>query len=158
MKAKDNSLASIFHDLKLEIENAEFSKRFAEQELEAMYAIAFHSLQQNQLEKAGPIFTLLCTYRPTIKKYLMGLGICCQMAKMYDEAIDTFSLVGAWHRDSPEATLRVAQCYIETGEPEKAVEALRLVVNYCNENKGFDAVGERATGLLDILNNSANRH
>lgn len=142
----------LISEVKQNLESAAVNSRFSEDQLEQVYTMAYQNIEQGQYEKALPLFNFLVMYRPTSKRYLMGLGVTQQMLQNYAFALRAFSFIGALHPDSPPAFLHIAQCYLSMGDVEKALEALQVLLDYCGATPGHEAIAKRAIGLQSLIN------
>lgn len=133
------------------LEELPSSHRYTSKQLELIYSIGYNFATQNRFEEALPLFAFLTQYGPTTKHYLMGLGLCLQRLERYHDAIQVYSFLGMIEPDQPDATVQVAECYINANMPEEAREALRLVITFAEKNNLQNAVVTRAHALLKFL-------
>ncbi|WP_260986113.1 SycD/LcrH family type III secretion system chaperone [Bordetella genomosp. 13] len=131
------------------------SKRFTAEQLEVIYALAYAQVTQGKYAEALPVFSILSTYGPTRKHYMMGLALCLQMCARYEEAVRIYSAVGTLFPEGPEASLGVAECLLALGLADEAAEEASLALRYIDESGAYPEARARAQALLDLAHREA---
>ncbi|SAI69984.1 regulatory protein [Bordetella ansorpii] len=131
------------------------SRRFTAEQLEVIYALAYAQVTQGKYAEALPVFSILSTYGPTRKHYMMGLALCLQMCARYEEAVRIYSAVGTLFPEGPEASLGVAECLLALGLTADAVQELELALRYTAEAGGYPEARKRAQALLELTRREA---
>lgn len=131
------------------------SRRFTAEQLEVIYALAYAQVTQGKYADALPVFSILATYGPTRKHYMMGLALCLQMCGRFDEAVRIYSAVGTLFPEGPEASLGVAECLLALGLTADAVRELNLALRYTEETGQYPEARKRAQALLELARGEA---
>ena len=127
------------------------SRRLRSEQLEVLYALAYAHVTQGKYAEALPIFSLLATYGPTRKHYLLGLALCLQMNKRFDEAVGIYSLAAVLFPGTPEVPLLVAECLLMQGDREEARQELARVARLIEAAAGkYDSWKPRAQALMGL--------
>lgn len=127
------------------------SRRLKSEQLEVLYALAYAYVTQGKYAEALPIFSLLATYGPTRKHYLLGLALCLQMNKRFDEAVGIYSLAAVLFPGTPEIPLLVAECQLMQGDRDAARQELARVVRLIEAAGGkYDSWKPRAQALMGL--------
>ncbi len=115
--------------------------------LEMLYAIAYNLYQDNKIEKANNIFTLLCTYDPMDIRFWEGLGATLKLLKRYNEAICAYGILIQIHALKISYYLDLTECFIKTKQLETAKQCCELVI-FMAENETFKAENSDAASCL----------
>jgi type III secretion system low calcium response chaperone LcrH/SycD len=126
-------------------------KGFSEDEMEAVYTVAYNLFQNGKLDDAEKVFRFLCFFDHLSQKYWLGLGACRKALKNFAGAIDCFGLAGMLDLKDPRPALQAAECHIQLGKRDEAISALNAVVGYASENVKYAALVDRAKMMLKVL-------
>ena len=127
------------------------SSRLTGEQLEVIYAMAYAHVTQGQYEQALPIFAILGNYGPTRKHYLLGMALCLQMCRRYEEAIRVYSMADVLFPGGPELALRVAECQLLQGDRGEAREELGRVLRFIAAAGGqYDDWKPRTQALMSL--------
>lgn len=137
--------------LKAELAAAPLSRRYSDDELEAVYALAYSQIQQNHHAAALPLFAFLTQYAPTNLHYLMGLGMCFQKLGEFEAAVQVYSFIGVLDEEAFDASLHVAECLLFLQQTSSATALLTLLVQQAKDVGAETIVSTRAAALLDLL-------
>lgn len=132
--------------------------RFSDEELDVVYAMAFHALTQAQYLQALRYFAFLTLYRPTGVDYLAGLALSQQHLHQYTAAIGTNTLLELLYpatAAAAAASLRVAECQLAQEHRDAARLTLELSVTAYAEVAGAAPSLARASALLELISNTA---
>lgn len=125
-----------------------------EKDLEGTYAAAYNLINQNHYADAEELLKLLCYLSHHDSRFWLALGVARQMQKKYEAALNAYSSAALHDLDNPVPPLRAAECFLALGNAEKAAQALEGALYACEENPGHDDVQQRATLLLEGLQQS----
>lgn len=126
--------------------------------MEMLYAIAYNFYQDNKIEQASKIFTMLCTYDPVSVKYWEGLGATMKLLKKYNEAICVYHILAQLHALKISYYLDLAECFIKINQPETAKQCCEMVIfmagneTFKEENPDAADCLVKAQNLQKILN------
>jgi len=120
-------------------------------EAELVYGMAYRLFEQGRYERARDYLRLLTSCQPTVRKYWMSLAACHRKLGHFDAAILAYSTVAVSHPDSPESSLKVAECLLQEGKVGDAVETLKAVIEYCALHPAAASIGTRARAVLQLL-------
>ena len=129
-----------------------------EGEAELVYGMAYRLFEQGRYERARDYLRLLTSCRPTVRKYWMSLAACHRKLGNFDAAILAYSTVAVSHPDSPEASLKVAECLLQEGKVGDAVDTLKDVIEYCEHHPQAASTGTRARAVLQLLRRAPAAH
>ena len=130
---------------------------FSEDELEAVYTLAYNFHQQKYYEKAIPLYNFLVLYCHTETKYWMGQACCLHMAKKYDMAVCAYVSAAILDPINPIYAFHSGECLLNLGLWSEAKEAFESSL-FLATDKSFKGiipenrnVGARAKAFLQII-------
>lgn len=126
-------------------------KGFTEDEMEAVYSVAYNLFQNGKLDDAEKVFRFLCFFDHLSQKYWLGLGACRKALKNFAGAIDCFGLAGMLDLKDPRPAVQAAECHIQLGNRDEALSALNAAIGFGGENAKFAALVDRAKMMLKVL-------
>ncbi len=106
-------------------------KGISNEELEAVYALAFGYYQTGRWDDAGKLFQFLVLFDHLNQKYWMGLGAVQQVKKDFKSAISSYAYASFLDLDNPKPQLHAAECYLALGDKTNAASALAALDEYC---------------------------
>ena len=121
--------------------------------VENLYALGYNLYNSSEHKKAEVVFQALCLYNHKDMRFWMGLAGCRQANGNLKGAIDAYSMAGtvALLKD-PQPFLYAARCYIQLGDKENAIGALKGLVELGDSsNPAHARCHEKARALLDLL-------
>lgn len=124
---------------------------FTDEETEAVYAQAYRLVNQGQFEQAEKLFEMLCQLDHFGAKYWMGLGICRQQRKSFEQAASAYAMVGILDHENPMPALRAAECYMALQQWEAAESGLIATLHWSGDRPQHAEARARASALLEIL-------
>ena len=127
-------------------------KGLSDQEMEAIYSVAYHLFQNGEIEKAESVFRFLCFFDHLEHKYWLGLGACRKALKKYAEAVDAFGLAGILDVSDPRPAMEAAECHIHLGRRTQAISALNAALQFGADRQEFSSLRQRAQLALDAVN------
>ena len=130
---------------------------FSNDELEAVYTLAYNFHQQKHYEKAIPLYNFLVLYCHTEVRYWMGQACCLHVSKKYDMAVCAYVSASILDPLNPIYAFHSGECLLSLGLWGEAKEAFKSSLFLAtNESfKGFvpecKNVGNRAKAFLQII-------
>lgn len=149
------TVASAVQDFKAAVEALPLNKRISRGDANAIYALAYGSIQQGRYESAFRYFSLLTMFNPTNTTYLTGLGLSYKLMGKLDEAIGVYSWLAVIDREDPAHTLAIAECQLLKRDYKSAREALDLVIDYCRDQGGYGRILTRAEAFHSLIGQGA---
>lgn len=120
----------------------------SEENMEAVYGIAYTLYTNGKYEQAAKVFQFLCIYDHLEGKYPLGWGAGLFMQGDYAQALQAFAQAAVLDIDNPEIHLKAGECNLKLGELEAAEMALEAAIFYAEQDARFAAVLKRAKLLL----------
>ena len=103
-------------------------------ELEAVYSLAFGYYQTGKYEEAHKLFQFLVLFDHLNAKYWFGLGAVQQATKDFQNAVVSYGYCSFLKLDNPKPQLHAAECFLALGDRKSAASALYALNEYCPEN------------------------
>ena len=126
--------AKIANDVKTLIEKRATLKQMkgvTNDELEAVYSLAFGYYQTGKYEEAHKLFQFLVLFDHLNAKYWFGLGATQQALKDFQNAAVSYGYCSFLKLDNPKPQLHAAECFLAMGDKVKAASALYALNEYC---------------------------
>lgn len=122
-------------------------------ELEALYCAGHNLYAQERYSEAFKIFSSLMMYSHHEPRYAKALAGAAKMIGRYDDALRQYMYVVVAEPLDPVPLYHCADCLIQLGKKEEAVEALDLVLTMCAAapDSVHEALISRATALKQGL-------
>ena len=151
----DNEITTILNALNKGASIADVCNVSNEQ-IEGLYALAYNLYTAGNFPDAGTVFQALCLYKHKEARFWMGLAGCRQAQGDLKGAIDAYAMAGTVDLlRNPVPFLFAAKCYIQLGDKENAVGALKGLLTLGEEsNPTHTDCHRKARALLTILNAS----
>lgn len=106
-------------------------KGVTDEELEAVYTLAFGYYRTGKYAEALKLFQFLVMFDHLNAKYWMGLGAAQQVLKDYQNAVISYGYSSFLKLDNPKPQLHAAECFLAMGDKAKAASALFALNEYC---------------------------
>ena len=100
-------------------------------ELEAVYTLAFGYYRTGKFEEAQKLFQFLVLFDHLNAKYWMGLGAVQQALKDYPNAVVSYAYCSFLKLDNPKPQLHAAECFRAMGDKRNAASSLEALDAYC---------------------------
>ena len=123
----------------------------ADEELEAVYAVAHNFVTNGKFRQAESLFRFLCFYDHLNRNYWMGLGVCRKGMGNFEAAVHAFGLAGILDLHDPRAALQSAECHLRLGHTDEAVSALNAALASGAEHEKFQPIREKAALMLSAV-------
>ena len=106
-------------------------KGFSDDEIEAVYNVAYNFYQQHQYEKAEKLFAFLALHEHIDSRFSLGLGGCYQLMGKYNQAITAYSCAALVDATNPMPAFHACECYMALGDWENARKAVIAIETIC---------------------------
>ena len=129
--------AKIANDVKTLIEKSATLKQMkgvTNDELEAVYSLAFGYYQTGKYEEAHKLFQFLVLFDHLNAKYWFGLGATQQALRDFQNAAVSYGYCSFLKLDNPKPQLHAAECFLALGDKRSAASALEALNEYCPTN------------------------
>ena len=129
--------AKIANDVKTLIEKRATLKQMkgvTNDELEAVYSLAFGHYQTGKYEEAHKLFQFLVLFDHLNAKYWFGLGAAQQALKDFQNAAVSYGYCSFLKLDNPKPQLHAAECFLALGDKRSSASALEALNEYCPTN------------------------
>ncbi len=103
-------------------------------ELEAVYSLAFGYYQTGKYEDADKLFQFLVLFDHLNAKYWYGLGAVQQVRKDYASAVASYGYSSFLNLENPKPQLHAAECFLALGDRRNAASSLEALDAYCPKN------------------------
>ena len=135
-------------------------KGVSNEELEAVYSLAFGYYRTGKYDEALKLFQFLVLFDHLNAKFWMGLGAVQQVLKDYQNAVVSYGYCSFLKLDNPKPQLHAAECFLAMGDKRNAASSLEALNEYCPKDTDIgreyrakaaklrDLVGEEAFAAL----------
>jgi type III secretion system low calcium response chaperone LcrH/SycD len=106
-------------------------KGVSNEELEAVYALAFGYYRTGKYDEALKLFQFLVLFDHLNAKFWMGLGAVQQVLKDYQNAVVSYGYCSFLKLDNPKPQLHAAECFLAMGDKRNAASSLEALDAYC---------------------------
>jgi len=126
--------AKIAQNVKTLIERAATLKQLkgvSNEELEAVYSLAFGYYRTGKFDEALKLFQFLVLFDHLNAKFWFGLGATQQALKDFQNAVVSYGYCSFLKLDNPKPQLHAAECFLALGDKKSAASALEALDAYC---------------------------
>ncbi len=106
-------------------------KGVTNEELDAVYFLAYGYYQTGRLEEASKLFRFLVLFDHLNAKYWFGLGAVQQVEKNYQDAIVSYGYSSFLDLSNPKPQYHAAECFLAMGDKRSAASAIEALEEYC---------------------------
>ena len=106
-------------------------KGVSNEELEAVYSLAFGYYRTGKYEEAAKLFQFLVLFDHLNAKYWFGQGAVQQALKDYQNAVVSYGYCSFLKLDNPKPQLHAAECFLALGDKRNAASSLEALDAYC---------------------------
>ncbi len=103
-------------------------------ELEAVYSLAFGYYQTGKYDDAEKLFQFLVLFDHLNAKYWYGLGAVQQVLKNYQGAVASYAYSSVLDLENPKPQFHAAECFLAIGDKRNAASSLEALEEYCPKN------------------------
>lgn len=122
-----------------------------DEEMEAMYSVAYNLFQNKKYEDAARCFSLLSMFNPLEYKYLFGTASCFHMNQDYEVATMYYVMSSALDETQPAPFLHTAECMLAAKDEEAARDSLEIALIRAGEEPQFAPIKQRAEVMMANL-------
>jgi type III secretion system low calcium response chaperone LcrH/SycD len=129
------------------------AKGFSEDEMEAIYTLAYNLYQQESFENAEKIFAFLCFNHHLDLRFWLGLAAAREALKQFKLAIDAYSYAAMLKHDNPVPPFQAGLCYMALGQYDDAKNGFTASIHWSKGHKEHQALSLKAETLIKTLKN-----
>ena len=96
-------------------------KGVSNEELEAVYSLAFGYYRTGKYDEASKLFQFLVLFDHLNAKFWFGLGAVQQAMKDYQGAVASYGYCSFLNLENPKPQLHAAECFLALGGPERVL-------------------------------------
>jgi len=119
--------------------------------LEALYGLAYSSLNHRRFDESRRLFSLLISLDPRQSRFLAGLAHSATGLDDHAQALAFHSLALKAEPSNIALMLPVARAYLALGQRELAADVLALAQECCRLDPSQASVAEPAQVLLELI-------
>jgi len=106
-------------------------KGVSNEELEAVYSLAFGYYRTGKYDEASKLFQFLVLFDHLNAKFWFGLGAVQQALKDYQGAVSSYGYCSFLKLDNPKPQLHAAECFLALGDKRNAASTLEALNEFC---------------------------
>ena len=103
-------------------------------ELEAVYSLAFGYYRTGKYDDALKLFKFLVLFDHLNAKFWLGLGAVQQVLKDFQGAVASYGYCSFLNLENPKPQLHAAECFLALGDKRNAASSLEALNEYCPAN------------------------
>ena len=119
-----------------------------QQQLDAMYKVAFGRYDSGLYNDALLIFRNLCLLDHSEYQYFLGLGVTQVALNQYAQAAATLSHAGKLDKADPRASLAMAGCFVEMKKLPLARQCLKTAIQRAGKSEQWKQELAKAQQLM----------
>lgn len=127
-------------------------KGITNNELEAVYSLAFGYYRTGKYDDALKLFQFLTLFDHLNAKYWFGLGAVQQVLKDFQGAVASYGYSSFLNLENPKPQLRAAECFLALGDKRNAASSLEALDEYCpkdtDEGREYRAKAQKLRELI----------
>ncbi len=124
---------------------------FSEEEIEAIYSLAYNIFENGKYEDALKIFQFLCLFSHLDERFWLGAGACYQQLKEFEKAVEAYSMVAMMDVENPIPPLQAAMCYLSMEDFDKAESGCEAAIHWSGDKDEHATTKARADALLSAV-------
>ena len=129
------------------------SRGVSEQDLDALYLMAYNLYSDKKYQEALQIFEAIAFYNHFDKRGWIGSAACCQMLRRYKDAILCYSCASLIEGQDPLPLSHAVECYIALKRYAEARSAIESVLLLTSNNSKFVHLKNWAMKMKEALKN-----
>ena len=106
-------------------------KGISNNELEAVYSLAFNYYRSGKFDEAEKLFNFLALFDHLNQKYWIGVGAVRQVKKDFSGAVQAYGYASFLDLANPKPQLHAAECFLAMGDKRNAASSLEALDQYC---------------------------
>ena len=115
---------------------------YTEDEMEAVYHLAYNAYRQGKYEDARKLFSFLALNDHLESRFWMGLAATCQVSGDYRQAVAGYEMAAVLEATNPWPPFHAGECYLAMNDWERSAKALQAVEILCEAADGEGGHGE----------------
>lgn len=130
---------------------------YSEEEIEAMYQVAYNLYQQQKHQDAKAVFHFLSMYEHTDARFWLGLGGCCQRLNEFEGAIAAYSCAALADATNPIYPFHACECYLAMKDWEtakKAIESIEILCDMALDGMDHSQLIKRTEAMRQRVDNN----
>ena len=100
-------------------------------ELEAVYSLAFNYYRTGKFDEAEKLFNFLAFFDHLNPKFWMGVGAVRQVRKDFSGAVQAYGYASFLDISNPKPQLHAAECFLAMGDKRNAASSLEALDMFC---------------------------
>ena len=106
-------------------------KGIKNEELEAVYSLAFNYYRSGKYDEAEKLFNFLALFDHLNQKFWMGVGAVRQVKKDYAGAVQAYGYASFLDLKNPKPQIHAAECFLAMGDKRNAASSLEALDAFC---------------------------
>ena len=106
-------------------------KGITNDEMEAVYSLAFNYYRTGKFEEAEKLFNFLALFDHLNPKFWMGVGAVRQVKKDFPGAVQAYGYASFLDLKNPKPQLHAAECFLAMGDKRNAASSLEALDHFC---------------------------
>ena len=106
-------------------------KGIKNEELEAVYSLAFNYYRSGKYDEAEKLFNFLALFDHLNQKFWMGVGAVRQVKKDYAGAVQAYGYASFLDLKNPKPQIHAAECFLAMGDKRNAASSLEALDMFC---------------------------
>ena len=106
-------------------------KGITNNEMEAVYSLAFSYYRTGKLDEAEKLFNFLALFDHLSPKFWMGVGAVRQVRKDFSGAVQAYGYASFLDLSNPKPQLHAAECFLAMGDKRNAASSLEALEHFC---------------------------
>lgn len=122
-----------------------------DEELEAIYAVAYNHFMANKFDKAITLFKFLCLYDHTEPRWFYSLGITQQQSGDYEGALNSYGVATLLDVEDPRPQAQAGYCLLALGRRDEAKSAFEGAIIAAEGVPEYAGVKKQAQAMLTTV-------
>ena len=106
-------------------------KGISNDEMEAVYSLAFNYYRTGKFDEAEQLFNFLALFDHLNPKFWMGVGAVRQVKKDFPGAVQAYGYASFLDLNNPKPQLHAAECFLAMGDKRNAASSLEALDRFC---------------------------
>ena len=106
-------------------------KGITNNEMEAVYSLAFSYYRTGKFDEAEKLFNFLALFDHLNPKFWMGVGAVRQVRKDFSGAVQAYGYASFLDLSNPKPQLHAAECFLAMGDKRNAASSLEALEHFC---------------------------
>ena len=106
-------------------------KGITNQEMEAVYSLAYNYYRTGRFDEAEKLFNFLALFDHLNQKFWMGVGAVRQVKKDFSGAVKAYGYASFLDISNPKPQLHAAECFLAMGDKRNAASSLEALDKFC---------------------------